>query len=103
MFKYAVIATTLLVSGCGWGYGGLNYVTVSTPTEDWKVVGGKDEQNVSFSVTRPDGATVTYHADGSNATAVLAQVAVQQQQMASTLAALVAKLVPLLAPAVGAP
>ena len=98
-----VFAVPLFLSACGWGYGGLNYVTVSTPTEDWKVVGGKDEQNVSFTVARPDGTSVTYHADGSNATAVLAQVAVQQQQLATTLAALVAKIVPLLAPAVGAP
>ena len=89
------LAAALAVASCvGTDYGGTNYVTVSTASETWRVVGAKDETNVSFIVVRPDGTSVAYRADASNASAVLAQIAVQQQQIADTLTKMLAQLLP---------
>ena len=91
MRKFAAffaIASILFLAGCAnHDYSGLNYVTVHTQTQDWKVVGGKDEQSVKFTVA-PDG-TVTYSADKSDTSSALgAALQAQQAQTAAILATL---------------
>lgn len=79
----------LILAGCtaNQDYGGLNYVTVDTQTQHWKVVGGKDEQSVNFTVA-PDGS-VTYSAEKSDTSSALgAALAAQQAQTAAILATL---------------
>ena len=90
-------AVAALSSCAGTDYGGTNYATVSTGTESWKIVGAKDEQAVKFKVTRADGTIVEYSADGSNASQVLGQLAVAQQQQTAALTTLLGQLAPMLA------
>jgi len=68
-----LVAAVLAVGGCtNQQYAGINYGEVITPDgEHWIIAGGKDETNVSFKVTRPDGTTADYHADNADASTVI--------------------------------
>lgn len=80
MCLLGIVGLAVLLNGCaGTYYGGTNYVAVDTGSEKWKVVGAKDENNVSFSVeTKPDGSrTVMYSAESSDASTVIGKLAEQ--------------------------
>lgn len=83
-----------LLSGCAnTQYAGVNYGEAQLPDgERWTVVGGKDETNISFEVTRTDGTKVKYSADNADSSSVLAKLAEVQQQQLQLLGALITKM-----------
>jgi hypothetical protein len=88
------VLALIAVAGCAnQQYAGVNYGEVTTPSgEHWIIAGGKDETNVTFEATRPDGTTAKYTAENANASAVMAEMVklqAQQMQMMQTLMGLV--------------
>jgi hypothetical protein len=88
------ILALIALAGCAnQQYAGVNYGEVTTPGgEHWIIAGGKDETNVSFEVTRPDGTKATYSAENADASTVMAEMVklqTQQMQMMQTLMGLV--------------
>ena len=95
MLKIACVAGAVLaLSGCANSqYAGVNYGEATLQDgEKWTVVGGKDETNISFEVTRADGTKVAYKADSADSSAVLAKLAEVQQQQLQLLGAIVTKI-----------
>ena len=83
-----IVLISLSLSSCaGYEYAGTNYVTVSKTADgqDWKIVGAKDEQNITFTVKNADGTEVTYNATASNSSAVLEQLVKQNQSLSDAL------------------
>lgn len=97
---FPLIALTALAGCANQQYAGVNYGEVTTPSgEHWIIAGGKDETNVNFEVTRPDGTTASYHADNADASSALKAAlegnAAIMTQMQNTLNLLIAKGLPL--------
>jgi hypothetical protein len=82
-FLIGIIAAGTLAGCANQQYAGINYGEVTTPNgEHWIIAGGKNETNVTFEATRPDGTTAKYTAENADASAVMAElVKVQAQQM----------------------
>lgn len=91
-----VLAAVMLLAGCAnQQYGGLNYGELETPDgEHWKIVGGKDETNVSLTVTRPDGTKVEYHADNADASTVMKTLAEGNVAQAEAFTKIIERLMP---------
>ena len=92
LLRLSAVALTALAGCANQQYGGINYGDVTMPNgEHWIVAGGKDETNVTFEVTRPDGTKARYSAESANSSVVLAEMAKIQAQQLQLLGALLAK------------
>ena len=98
--KRVIPIIALLLSGCAnQQYAGINYGEVVTPDgEHWIIAGGKDEQNVSFEVVRPDGTTARYSAENADASTVIKAMADANARMVETVAGILQRLAPPVAP-----
>lgn len=83
MKRAIIIVALLAIGGCtSQQYAGINYGEVTTPDgEHWIIAGGKDETNVSFKVTRPDGTTADYHADNADSSTVIKAMTEQYSRL----------------------
>jgi PBP1b-binding outer membrane lipoprotein LpoB len=90
---FFLIALVVLAGCANQQYAGVNYGDVTLPGgERWIIVGGKDETNVEFEVTRADGTTARYSAENANSSVVLAEMAKVQAQQLQILSELLSKI-----------
>lgn len=89
------------LAGCAnQQYAGINYGEAVLPNgEKIMIAGGKDETNVVFDLTRPDGTVVHYSAENADASTALKAIADSNRAVAEMLGGLVDRLLTSAVPA----